>query len=106
MNNATKFSRFIQNNQLIAISYLTKADAEQVHPRVRCVGDDIEVYGRTSKLPKGWFPLGDFLEMLKRSEPGLALGATRKSTGKQTSISFSQLDRLIIDPDFLRQANS
>ena len=80
----------IQDHQLVSISFVTTTRPEIVHPRLIESENRLFVYGRTKGSKLGRIELVEFLSLLARGTPGLAVGATRKSDGRQTSISFSK----------------
>lgn len=94
--------QFIKNDQLVAISYLTVKEPEVVHPRIKRLDGQLYVYGRTSQDKKlRDIAIGEFLRLMAMNASGLAIGGNRGGgAGRQTSISFSKLDRITIDPSF------
>ena len=93
---------YIQHHQLIGISFVTTDRPETVHPRIIESENRLYVYGRTKGSKLGRIELTEFLLLLTRGAPGLAVGATRKSDGRQTSISFSKPASITYSTAFAR----
>lgn len=92
----------IQDHQLVGISFVTTDRPETVHPRIIESENCLFVYGRTKGSKLGRIELMEFLLLLARGTPGLAVGATRKSDGRQTSISFAKPASITYSTAFAR----
>jgi hypothetical protein len=93
-----RWSRFIQGNELVAITYLTDAPEETVYPWVtwETALDDYRV--QVWKKP---MPLTEFLNRLVRHESGLRVRSKRRSNGKTTSIAFNKAERVHLNKALL-----
>jgi len=97
----TSIRTFVQDGQLTGISFLTEQRPETVHPRVIKEGvDGLYVYGRASRFKRRRIEIEEFLTLLACGAQGLAVGGTRKSDGRQTSISFSKKANILCGPGF------
>lgn len=87
------YSYLVSDHALPDISYRTKARPEVIHPRVVKKDGGLCVYARKEHVP-----LADFLKRLAASEEGLWVAGYRPSNGRQTTISFNQVERVEISP--------
>lgn len=91
------YQELIVNRQIPEISYLTKERPEVVHPRITYIGDVPYVY-----CQKVAITLETFLRRYADGEQGLWLAGYRQSDSRQTTITFSQKNRLTLGVNFLK----
>jgi Domain of unknown function (DUF3883) len=86
------FSDLIKNNKLFDISYKTIDPEEVIHPRIVIRENQPCVYNKKDKH----IPIEKFLHLLAENKIGYVTGY--RSNNRQSTITFSNLDRVTISP--------
>lgn len=90
------FHNLIIDKRIPEISYLTNRNPEVIHPRVTFQDDVPYVYCKKKTIT-----LEVFLRRFASGEKGLWLAGYRSSNGRQSTITFSEINRLTLGPKFL-----